>query len=170
MTRAALALVTLSLSALVLSCREAPRRTCVETLCFEWSEPHTTRSSRRRHTLRSDAWDGAWIDVQSWEPGPNAPASIGALRTQFARLRELTAPARSTSRREGSVGGRPAAVEDAVIDWRGQAYRRVTLIVPAVSAGARWVSVDVTARVADWDRASPRVRRYIESARWEATR
>lgn len=154
------ALVALS----ALACREAPRQYCVETLCFEWSEEHATRSVGHKHKLSAAAWGSALIDVQSFEPGPNAPFSITSLQPRFARMRELTGTARSSSLREDTLAGRPALAEVAVIEWRGRTFRRETWLVPA---SPRWIAVDVTAPVADWDRDAVRLRGYITRARWE---
>jgi hypothetical protein len=149
----------------VLGCREAPRQHCVETLCFEWSEEHATQTLGHKHKLTAAAWGAAWIDVQSFEPGPSAPFAIASLQTRFARMRELTATARSSSLREGALGARPALAEDAVIEWRGRAFRRMTWLVPATP---RWVAVDVTAPESEWNRDAPRLRGYIERARWQS--
>lgn len=157
--------ITLALASVaLLACRESPRRTCVESLCFEWAEAHETRSVEHKHKLTSPAWGGAWLDVQSWEPGPGAPSDVSSLQNALTRMRELTATARSSSMRAGTIGGLPAAVEDATIDWRGHSYRRVTWVV---RRAPRWVAVDVTAPIADWERASPRVRAIVERATWE---
>ena len=79
-------------------------------------------------------------------------------------MRELSGTARSSSLREDTLAGRPALAEVAVIEWRGREFRRETWLVPA---SPRWVAVDVTALVADWDRDAVRLRDYITRARWQ---
>lgn len=148
-----------------LACREAPHRTCVESLCFEWAEAHETQSQGHKHKLTSALWGGAWLDVQSWEPGPGAPTDIAGVQRSLSRMRELTATARTSTMASTTVAGTAAAVEDATIEWRGQRYRRMTWVIPRAP---RWVAVDVTAPVAEWDRSAPRLRAMVAQAAWES--
>ncbi len=166
MTRSRFALsLSLTLSALSPACREPARAVCVETVCFEWAEPHRARSEGHKHTLSSDSWDSAWIDVQSWAPGPRAPTTPDALLDALARLRVVSGGALSRTSQVSTFAGQPAVLEDVVLDWRGQRYRRQTWVV---ARSPRWLAVDVTARESDWNRASPRLLAYLHNARWQA--
>lgn len=165
LTRSLALSLALSLSALLPACREPARSVCVESLCFEWAEPHRLRSEGHKHTLSSDAWDGAWIDVQSWSPGPRAPTTPDALVEALSRLRALSGGAVSRTSQVSAFAGQPAVLEDVVLEWRGQRVRGQTWVVPR---SPRWLSVDVTAREPDWNRASPRLLAYVARARWQA--
>jgi hypothetical protein len=136
-----------------------------------WTETYQLTSQGTRHTMRSSDWGGAFIDIQSWSNRPPSPTSFTDLRQTYSRLRELTLPAASSEVRENTLSGRRALIEDATFDWRGTRYRRVTWIVPPFSRAnatpsTEWVSVDVTARVADWQHSAPRLLRYVEALEW----
>ena len=120
-----LAVITLTLCALLTSCTRSTGPLCVDHLCFDLPLNTPVRSREQKHSILPENAAG-WIDVQKYTPPAQPTATLATLSDLFAQRHALSSAVHVISHQTTTLPrmNRDVPVVDLTLEWHGASYRR----------------------------------------------